>query len=100
MDKELKAAGKKVQMTILNHHYYLSSVHNQTKRCDFPVWQDTTGKNAWGAMQGGKEYYYVYDKKGALNGWWLPYGSDAIRVDGGPNSPGYKKLKALIESLQ
>ena len=99
MDKELKAAGKKVQFTILNHQYYLSTVHNQTKRCDFPVWQDTGAVNAWDAMQGGKEWYFVYNKAGELDSWYLPYGTDALNVTGGPPSPGYKKLKALVESL-
>jgi hypothetical protein len=100
MHKDLTNKGTKVQFTILNGANYASSVHNQTKRCDFPVWQDTKSVDAWGQLKGGKEYWYVYNKKGELNSWYLPYGAKGLSVAGGANSPGYKQLKALVEKLQ
>lgn len=100
MEKELKTAGHKFQFAILNHYFYKSSVTNQTKRCDFPVFQDTQSINAWDAMKGGKEYWYVWNKSGQLDSYYKPWGSDGMNIGAGPNSSDYKKLRDLVIKLQ
>ncbi len=98
MRKEFKSTGKKAQFVILNSRHYLNSVHNQTKRCDIPVMQDTASVNAWDAMKGGKEYYYVYDKTGALHAFFKPWGNPSLNL--GFGSGGYSKLKSILLGLQ
>lgn len=99
MEKELKSKGHKVQFTIMNHYFYKSSVGNQTKRCDFPVFQDTNTTNAWSAMKGGKEYWWVYNKSGQLDAWLTPWGSAGLNLWSG-GSGAYNKLRDLIIKLQ
>lgn len=100
MNKDLQNSGKKLQIAVLNHYAYKSSYSNQTKRGDFPAWQDTQAKNVWDAMKGGKEYWYVYNKQGQLSAWFLPWGAQSLNIAQGPGGADYEKLKKLLLDLQ
>ena len=77
MNNELVAMGygDDVQFAIINGEFAKSSVTNLTDQCDFPVFQDTSKKDAWGQHDGFKDDMYIYDKEGKLV-QFFPYGGD------------------------
>ena len=68
MQEEIEAEGKTVQFVGINIKG-TESEEQQSKladECTFPLLQDTEEADAWGALEGTKDDFYIYGSDGTL----------------------------------
>ena len=90
---ELENAGHDIQVVIVNVIGASSSVSGLISKCDFPVFQDVAGVDAWAQHSGGKDDIIIYNSDGTLS-TFLDFG-------GGTNinlgtAEGYANLQTKI----
>jgi hypothetical protein len=66
MQKELKAAGKLMNVVVINGASAANNQQNLLDVAEMPMLQDTDEVNAWGTLAGGKDDLYLYDAQGKL----------------------------------
>ena len=97
MDEELSTEGygDDVQFVIINQKGVTSSIGSLTAKCDFPVFQDTSGVDAWGLHGGGKDDIFIYNE-GLLTSFLPMGGPVSISLTGA----GYANVKnAILDAL-
>lgn len=90
--------GKDINILIINAASansveYRSRIVNSTSN---PVFQDTTFSNVWGAMQGAKDAFFIYDGKGILRQLLLPQGNVNIDLS---SEEGFAAVKQRAEMV-
>jgi hypothetical protein len=95
MRTELAQAGIEVNFVAINSIFAASSQSSLAARGSFDMLQDNESANAWVALGGGKDDFFIYLEGGVLApGGYLRYGAG---VDTNLSTPqGYENLKSRI----
>lgn len=93
MDLELQAEGKKVHFVVVNAQNAAANQKELLDRCNFPMFQDMAGADAWTLQGGGKDDFFLYDRAGKLHAYLPPTGSTPTNLS---TPEGYAALKAAI----
>ena len=85
--------GDSLQFTFINSEYSAEGVTGLTSLCDFPVFQDKAGVDAWGQHEGAKDDMYVYGADGLLSAYLPASGALSTNLR---TSEGFQNLKDAI----
>ncbi|TPV97308.1 MAG: redoxin domain-containing protein [Myxococcales bacterium FL481] len=94
MRLEFRAMGiEEVQFVALNGVEGLEDKQELSRRCAFPMFQDTDDVNAWAMFDGEKDDFYVYGTDGTLAAYLPGKGGPSINL---ANEDGYTYVRDTI----